>query len=496
MGIPSPAPANTGGTASEVRTGPAPAPTVMTASPAGEAASDPTTDLTTGAVAQAAAETVPATVAALNLTAPAAAPVASLRVATAAATANANAVTDLFAPIQAFIEGIGLLVRRTFFNDAPTVAPVQLTGLSSGPITGTIGAIDPEGDPITYSLSRDPQFGSVTIGPDGSYTYTPGVGFGGTDTFAVTATDTGFHINLLNPFRPAGTLATAVVTQGDIVPRLQFAFSYAGGALFWSNEARSALESAAALLAANFEVSAPVTITYTVTGQFNPLSGTLASATSDLISTGPGLLPTVVQNKIITGVDSNGAAADGEIDWNFGIGWALGNSVAGGEYDFQSVAIHELMHTFGFLSNIDQAGSNNGRSWTSFDGFVVDGDGTDAIGGDFRWNTAFNTNLTGGGGGLYFSGPAAVAAYGGLVPLYTPNPWEPGSSLSHLDDWTFVRPNEQLMNAFVEKGPGIRTLSEIEIGILTDLGYTMVPLGGSSAYLLLGLVMLRRRKIR
>ena len=51
------------------------------------------------------------------------------------------------------------------------------------------------------------------------------------------------------------------------------------------------------------------------------MGGTLASAGSDLVSDGSGFFPTVVQNEILTGVDSNGSAADGTIDWNFGYAW-------------------------------------------------------------------------------------------------------------------------------------------------------------------------------
>ena len=55
------------------------------------------------------------------------------------------------------------------------------------------------------------------------------------------------------------------------------------------------------------------------------------------------------------------------------------------------------------------------------------------INADYTWNPAYVANLTGAGGGLYFDGPNAVAAYGGLVPLFTPNPWESGTSVVHFD---------------------------------------------------------------
>ncbi len=436
-------------------------------------------------VAETAAETAPA------------GQVATAGVAVAAATTDsaAGVLGGVLAPLQAFLEGAMLLVRRTLFNEAPTVSPVQLTGQVSGPITGTIGAVDPEGDAMTYSLSATPVFGTVNIAADGTYTYTPGDAFAGTDTFTVAAADSGVHINLLNLFRPAYTLGNAVVTQGLAGPRIQFEFTYVGGALLWSQEARAALESSATILGSYFVVTSPVTVTYAVTGELSPLSGTLASASSDIISSRSGFFNTVVQEKIISGVDANGAAADGQITWNFGNSWALGASVDNGQYDFQSVAIHELLHTFGFLSNVGEPGTNSGTGWTAFDGFLVTTDGTGVFGDGYTWNSAYDTNLTGGNSGLYFGGPAAVAAYGGPVPLFTPSPWQGGSAVSHLDDMSFYGRNEKLMNAQVSTGEGIRTLSTVETAILADLGYTVLPAPGASVTLLLGFFLLRRRRV-
>ena len=412
---------------------------------------------------------------------------------------SASAVTDIFSgilgSIQGFFEGALLLVRRAFFNQAPTVDPVQLTGQSEGPITGTIGAVDPEGEGISYSVVQAPLYGTLNIASDGMYTYTPGDGFNGVDAFTVAAADEGaFHFNLLNLFRGPSTQAVVSVTQGESGPRVNFNFIYGTGSQYWSQSARSALQTTAILLSSYFVVDAPITVTYDVTGEYSPLTSTLATAGSDLVSTDPGFYQTVVQNKILNGVDSNGAAADGVITWNFGNAWAFGNSVSNSQYDFQSTAMHELLHTFGFLSYVDSAGSNGGDNWTQFDSVVVASNGTQAIGNDFKWKTAFNPNLTGNNGGLYFGGPNAVAAYGGLVPLYTPNPWQSGSSMSHLDDSTFTGNNAQLMNAVSDTGLGVRTLSDVELGILEDLGYTVAP-HSVSAFLFFGLLLIRRRKV-
>lgn len=406
------------------------------------------------------------------------------------ASSSASLIDSLLAPIRTiFGEGTALLVRRSLFNQAPSVTPVQLTGQSAGPITGTLNAVDPDGDPLSYSITADPSYGAVAVNGDGSYTYTPATGFAGNDGFVVAVTDTGFHINLLDLFRPASTSASVAVSQGALASKLRFQFVYGAGSQYWSSTARSALESAATQLSSYVVVTSPVTITFDVTGESSPFTSTLASAGSDFINDGSGFLQTVVQNKIQTGYDANGSTADGTIDWNFGRSWGFGNSVSTSEYDFQSTAMHELLHTFGFLSNIEQAGSNTGRIWTLYDSYVVNAAGARAINpSNFSWNTAFNPNLTGGNGGLYFSGPHAVAAnYGGNVALYTPNPWASGSSMSHLTANT-------LMNSTVNIGLRPRVLSPVELGILADIGYTVNSAPGTPVLLFVGLVTIRLRR--
>jgi len=414
-------------------------------------------------------------------------------------------VTGFFAAFQAFVaqlplpdpfkdllNGAAFAVRQTLLNQTPTVAPILLTGLSDTLITGHVDAVDPEGDQIVYRLVQGPASGSVQLNSDGSFVYTPGVGFNGVDTFVVMAQDLGLHVNLLNPFRGAGASAGALVNEGAI----KFAFNYTTGSDLWTDDRRAALEQAAAGYNAYLLVTQAVTLTYDVSATNTPGDGILASAGSGLISSAPGFWRTVVQNKLISGVDSNGAAADGEIDWNFGYSWGLGDSVGSTEYDLTTVALHELMHSFGFLSVVGSAGSNTGRGWSVFDSFISTINGARAIRPDYTWNTAFDANLTGGNGGLYFGGVDAVTAYGALVPLYTPSPWEDGSAISHLDDATFTGSDRNIMNAQLATGPGIRIPNAIELGILKGIGYTVltVPVPGGSALAIIGFIFLRRAR--
>lgn len=390
---------------------------------------------------------------------------------------------------KAELEASMWATRRTLMNQTPTVAPIQVTGKLDGPISGTIGAIDPDGDTLSYRITVRPREGTVVINADGTYTYTPDEDFDGVDVFRVIAID-GARFNIFDPFRGLGTRARQVINQRAI----QFAFAYTEGAEHWTPERRDALLRAANGLTTYFVVERPVVLTFDVTGEDDAASDTLASAGSSLIRSTAGFWRTTVQQKLLTGADTNGSSADGEITWNFGSGWGLGDDIGADQYDFQSTAWHELLHAFGFTAGMREPGSNTRSYWSIFNSYIVDENGRSPF-RYYRWNSDYDDNLTGGSGGLFFGGEHAVAAYGGqLVPLYTPSAWEQGSSMGHLNDPTFIAPNEKLMNARTDTGLGIRTLSAVEIGILRDLGYTVVPHSPSYAWAFVGLVLVGRRR--
>lgn len=398
-------------------------------------------------------------------------------------------------PITDFLQGAWLTVRRTFFNQAPTLDPSQTTGQLSGTITGTLGAVDPESDQMMYSVLQNPVQGTVNLNPDGTFTYTPGTDFDGRDVFIVAARDTTEPaFNVLDPFGNGITEALVTVEQGT-TPRVNYAFTFKQTTYLlplrierWSEEAEIALEWAAINLADQIVPDQDVTLTFTATAQY--LRGdNLASANSPLTGTGGGFFPTVVQARIQTGspsVTKDGAPVpDGIVNVNFFQDWGYFGEVGEDEFNYETTVMHEMLHAYGFLSTVGPAGKNGGQNepWSVFDEFITNSSGTPAVDTTtYAWKTDFNPNLTGGNGGLYFYGTNEAAAFNGEgVPLYTPAKWMPGSSVTHLNDAYFYNktdPNDphyvQLMNANDNPGPsGPDYLSSIEIGILKDIGYTM-----------------------
>ncbi|WP_280811688.1 tandem-95 repeat protein, partial [Variovorax boronicumulans] len=74
-------------------------------------------------------------------------------------------------------------------NDVPTVPNYTETTDEDTPVSGQVVGTDADGDALTYVKGSDPAHGTVTVNADGTYTYTPGANFNGTDSFTVTVSD-------------------------------------------------------------------------------------------------------------------------------------------------------------------------------------------------------------------------------------------------------------------------------------------------------------------
>ena len=300
-----------------------------------------------------------------------------------------------------------------------------------------------------------------------------------------------FGDHALFPPLPMKKYCLALLSLLALAPlhgQITYSFSYLDADGVGFNDAtlgatrRGELEAAMNQLASYFNPFQPVTLTYQVTSTTSGAS--LAGASSSLISIAPGFHPTVVQHKILTGVDANGSAHDGEIEFNFGYAWGFGSAIAADVYDFYATALHEGLHSYGFLSYINADGtgptgapSGSGDAWTVYDSFIAAENGERLINpGTFGYNVSLGLDpLT---SGLFFAGANAVAAYeGNPIPLYAPEVWEDGSSATHLDDATFTETDpsalnsQKVMNSETLTGLGQRNLSAIEFGVLTDLGY-------------------------
>ena len=74
-------------------------------------------------------------------------------------------------------------------DHAPVAEDLALETYKNLPNQGHLKVHDPEGQPMTYSVVRQPRRGQVTVDADGSFTYTPKRNKVGVDSFTYTAVD-------------------------------------------------------------------------------------------------------------------------------------------------------------------------------------------------------------------------------------------------------------------------------------------------------------------
>jgi hypothetical protein len=320
----------------------------------------------------------------------------------------------------------------------------------------------------------------------------------------------------------SGGLLAGCLTFGSAAQAgIDFTFDYGAdtGTGFWDPVYGAARQDAMATSATAFSsmfgtyFTNSATIVLEATATNDSGSSNLASAGSNAFGgNGPGFtVNEVVRTKALTGVDANGANADGFVNVNFGQPWNLtAGATSSSEYDFYSTIFHEYTHALGFSSGINQDGSpffggtTAAGEWTTYDQFLVDKNGNKIINPDFSLNQGVWDAASVGGaspaGGMFFNGTFAMAANGGNpVGLYTPTTWEEGSSVSHTDDQNPAIYGT-MMTAQGPTGPWPRDYSAIEVGMMRDLGYTVaaVPEPETYAMMLAGLGLVgwsvRRRK--
>ena len=170
-----------------------------------------------------------------------------------------------------------------------------------------------------------------------------------------------------------------------------------------------------------------------------------------------------------------------------GLSWNFGQTAPDlQEIDFRSVITHELGHSLGWSSTYDPDYDDWGwfvggyEGITEWDKNLVDSEGSKPVnGGSGNFNAEDNP--------VYWDGENAVAYYGGPVPIYAPDPYRQGSSLSHLDYPAFAG---LLMSPYAQPGLATRSVSPLEWAMMMDMGWDIsenaVPEPATAAILIIG----------
>ena len=91
---------------------------------------------------------------------------------------------------------VSMTIRvRGKVDQAPVAVDQALETYKNLENSGTLKVHDPEGQALTYTVTRQPRRGTVTIREDGTFTYTPKKNRSGTDSFTYTATDPGGNVS-------------------------------------------------------------------------------------------------------------------------------------------------------------------------------------------------------------------------------------------------------------------------------------------------------------
>ena len=208
------------------------------------------------------------------------------------------------------------------------------------------------------------------------------------------------------------------------------------------------------------------------------------------------LANSIVGSRINTGEDDMEIYlnANSSINWYFG----LDGLPAGSQYDFVSVVLHEIGHGLGVLSlaKVDTIGSYGYLTLTDFNPLttsfpwpdlmgmpsafdrLLENESGDKITDTTKYNnpsadleTLFTSNK------VYYNGPNGVAANGGTrFKVHAPSTYALGTSITHIHN-SFGSGVDGLMAPFIGKGEVHHAPGNIAIGILTDIGWTIIGSG-------------------
>lgn len=259
----------------------------------------------------------------------------------------------------------------------------------------------------------------------------------------------------------------------------------------WPNEARVAMEYAARIWSSIISGDQPLVIDVCWTPVLG--AGLLAQGGSGAIPAdfnGAPMAntryPIALANQL-SNSDLNGAAPEFQIRFNANQTWYFGTDgiVPAGQFDFVSVALHEIGHPLGYEGSAQRDdgampnecnGTNGAGCFANppriYDRFARNTGGQSLL-GDFTNNTvALGNQLV--GNALVFSGASATAANGNAAPrIHAPATWALGTSYVHLDEGTFNGTANALMTPAFAPQEAVHHPGEVTIGLLRDLGWSI-----------------------
>jgi VCBS repeat-containing protein len=156
-----------------------------------------------------------------TFTAPAHFAVGGTQTSVVAADFNGDGNPDL-AATKFNANNVAVLLNSTVTNQAPVAAGDAFSTAEDTVLTvpapGVLGNdADPDGDPLTTVLVSGPSHGSLTLNPNGSFSYTPAADYAGGDSFSYRASDGTLTSNVATVTLTITGANDAPVAAGDAV---------------------------------------------------------------------------------------------------------------------------------------------------------------------------------------------------------------------------------------------------------------------------------------
>ena len=168
--------------------------------------------------------------------------------------------------------------------------------------------------------------------------------------------------------------------------------------------------------------------------------------------------PTLAEIATTFNADVDGPSALGSVQWYYGL-----DGQAGGDIDFLTIALHEIGHGLGFLDTVDAtAGTFQLDDPSILERMLA----RPEIGALSALLPAERLAAIVAPGDLWWSGPAVVAFNGSPLPVYTPDPFQPGSSIAH---WNTNPPGELMAPFYSGPNHDFGAL----LPALVDMGWTL-----------------------
>lgn len=158
-----------------------------------------------------------------------------------------------------------------------------------------------------------------------------------------------------------------------------------------------------------------------------------------------------------------------QIPWHYG----EAKDITSGKFDLTSIVLHELGHGLGFISTMSVSAQRGSYGYgtpykTIYDAYIEDVTGNNLVDTSAYTNNTADLYRALTGNGLYFD----ISVDNTKPKLYAPTSFSSGSSISHLDDYSYLSGTENsLMTSTARSMEVAHDPGPLAMGIFEEMGW-------------------------